>query len=278
MRLGTRALTQEDAMKWISRGIKTNLVLYNFGFGKQLQKYRSITRVNLAITTRCNRSCPNCCCNIPERKYHWDADLDYLTRAADCFKGVERIQLTGGEPTLHPQFEELVPQLRDLFQCQYLTIETNGVRFHKMPELLRYFDEVYATHYAPPEFAEDNGEEILFLRDYLSSSHTKVHCKEAQHVPRTRRGSHPCFRGFFDAISCFKGLIYPCCMGWGIDGAQSVPMDAAWRNALPGVPLPCSSCFYAEETLIQRIPRWRQSFLRRFGISLPGRELRARED
>lgn len=243
-------------MKFTGAKQVIGLIFYKLRLGEYFQRLRKITCVNLAITTICNRSCPNCCCDIPRIKQHWNADLDYLNRAAQCFKNIDRIKLTGGEPSLHPQFEELVPKLKKLFQCQHLTIETNGARFRQIPYVFEHFDEIIVTHYSPPEFIEDNGEEILFLQEYLRPKGIKVQMIDIHHIPRTHRGNQPCSRGFSETVSCFQGRIYSCCMGWGIDGAPSVPMKTGWRDALPTIPLPCSSCFFAEEKFVRRAMRW----------------------
>jgi hypothetical protein len=259
-------------MKWIGDKPRVGLIFYQLGLNPQFQRIRNITCVNLAITTRCNRACPDCCCNVPQRKRHWDADVDYLKEVAKCFKGIARIQLTGGEPTLHPQIQELAPKLKELFNCRYLTIETNGFKFRQMPELFKHFDAVHATHYAPPEFEEDNGDDIRFLQEYLRTSNTTVHINRICHLPRARRAQFPCFRGFSGAISCFQGEIYPCCMGWGIESAQSVQITENWRRDLLRVPLPCPTCFFAEEGILQRIPQWRRRFIHRLSAKLLRRE------
>ena len=53
---------------------------------------------------------------------------DYIIESARYLKGIKMIKLTGGEPTMHPQFQEFVPKLKELFQCEILSIETNGCR------------------------------------------------------------------------------------------------------------------------------------------------------
>src|SRR5574340_157281 len=90
--------------------------------------------VELNITLRCNQRCPNCnrLCNLfPEQTA--DVDLDaidnfcYDTRAIP----VKRVKLVGGEPTMHPEFIEIVEMLGMAVSeggIGSVKIDTNGTR------------------------------------------------------------------------------------------------------------------------------------------------------
>ncbi len=58
--------------------------------------------------------------------------LDDLQRriqgVVDRKGGIEILQLSGGEPTLHPQFFELLRWLQDHPKIDYVLLNTNGVR------------------------------------------------------------------------------------------------------------------------------------------------------
>jgi 7,8-dihydro-6-hydroxymethylpterin dimethyltransferase len=90
------------------------------------------------ITSSCNLDCPICYThNKNEGAYHMSetelrAVLGHLRRAAP-----ERriINLTGGEPTLHPQFQRLV-ELCHEEGIRRITISTHGLRFLKDEWLL----------------------------------------------------------------------------------------------------------------------------------------------
>lgn len=90
---------------------------------------------NLVISGVCNQSCPYCFTvdhlgpgseagrgegahflPLPSLQ----ARLDFLARS-----GIERVRLVGGEPTLHPQFSELVAQIREAGRP--LTLFSNGL-------------------------------------------------------------------------------------------------------------------------------------------------------
>ena len=89
----------------------------------------AITCVSLELTTACDRACPECCCNIPHRPavhHPWE----YFEAAAKVIYGVERVHLSGGEPTYHPQFAEFVPDMRRLSGFQTADeAEANRVAF-----------------------------------------------------------------------------------------------------------------------------------------------------
>jgi pyruvate-formate lyase-activating enzyme len=92
------------------------------------------------------------------------------------FRGIERIHLTGGEPSLHPKFKEWAPKFRELFQCRDLTVESNGFGFQRFPEVFAHFDVVYASLYSEATFVPggsnywrsslDNSQKIADLKTW----------------------------------------------------------------------------------------------------------------
>ena len=88
----------------------------------------------IEIVHSCNLSCPTCYADSPlgvAQKV--DAvPLDNLKRriqgVIDRKGGIEILQLSGGEPTLHPQFFELLRWLQDHPKIDYVLLNTNGVR------------------------------------------------------------------------------------------------------------------------------------------------------
>ena len=88
----------------------------------------------IEIVHSCNLSCPTCFSNSPAGAgQKVDAvPLDDLKRriqgVVDRKGGIEILQLSGGEPTLHPQFFELLRWLQDHPKIDYVMLNTNGVR------------------------------------------------------------------------------------------------------------------------------------------------------
>jgi uncharacterized radical SAM superfamily Fe-S cluster-containing enzyme len=88
----------------------------------------------IEIVNSCNLSCPTCYADSPRGAgSHIDAvPLEELTRriqgVIDRKGGIEILQLSGGEPTIHPQFFDLVDWVKRHPRIDYLLINTNGVQ------------------------------------------------------------------------------------------------------------------------------------------------------
>lgn len=206
---------------------------------------RLIQTVNFAITDRCNRACPDCCCGMPLITDRWDATWEYLAGVAECVRGIGRIILTGGEPSLHPRFADWVAPLKALFVGTRFCIETNGFAFQTRPELFEAFDTIWVSRYDSPAFDNPNQDDVARMIEYFKGKTTEVLVRRVEHVSRSRRGTTACFRGTGEWVSIYKGRVYPCCMGWGIDGAQSVAVTKSWMEEVKKIPLPCSTCLFA---------------------------------
>ncbi|GAA4468185.1 radical SAM protein [Novipirellula rosea] len=84
------------------------------------------------LTDRCNLSCPMCFASSgPSGKDHsLDDIIASLDRLIECEGRAEVCQLSGGEPTLHPQFERIVDEALAR-PIDYVMINTNGLRLAK---------------------------------------------------------------------------------------------------------------------------------------------------
>ena len=100
---------------------------------------------NLAVSATCNQHCPYCFTtdhlndSRAGRSFlevsDFGARLDFLDRS-----GIDQVRLLGGEPTLHPQFLELIGPARA--RNRKIVIFTNGL----MPEeVLVYLEQLPAT-------------------------------------------------------------------------------------------------------------------------------------
>ncbi len=88
----------------------------------------------IEIVNSCNLSCPTCYADSPVGVgQKVDAvPLEELQQriqgVIDRKGGIEILQLSGGEPTLHPQFFELLRWLQEHPNIDYVLLNTNGVR------------------------------------------------------------------------------------------------------------------------------------------------------
>jgi len=88
----------------------------------------------IEIVNSCNLPCPTCYANSPlgsRAKVDAVPLADLQRRILGVIErkgGIEILQLSGGEPTLHPQFFELLRWLRAQPKIDYVLLNTNGVR------------------------------------------------------------------------------------------------------------------------------------------------------
>jgi len=99
-----------------------------------IQEKLSTCLALIEIVHSCNLACPTCYADSPAGTgAHVDAvrleDLKRRIQGVIDRKGpIEILQLSGGEPTLHPQFFELLRWLQDNPGIQYVLLNTNGMR------------------------------------------------------------------------------------------------------------------------------------------------------
>src|SRR5512133_2150604 len=207
---------------------------------------RQITCVNFVTTLACNRDCPHCCENIHARA-PWVADWAYMEHAAKFMYGIDRINLTGGEPTLHPHFAEWLPKLKALFGCNRLTMTTNGYGLAQHPELARYFDHVGVSHYGDWSYPNAKGNDSDALATQAACLWARVPCDlmKVVHVDRGIRRAGMCARGRAETVEYCQGLVYACCVGSGVPEAIGVPLSATWKEDAVKLTPPCMTCWFA---------------------------------
>ncbi len=86
----------------------------------------------IEIVNSCNLACPTCFADSPRSTQVDAVPLGELQAriqgVIDRKGGIEILQLSGGEPTLHPQFAELLAWLHANPGIDYVLLNTNGVR------------------------------------------------------------------------------------------------------------------------------------------------------
>ncbi len=101
----------------------------------------------IEIVHSCNLSCPTCYADSPVGV---GGKLDAvpveeiksrIQGVIDRKGGIEILQLSGGEPTLHPQFFEIVEWVNANPGIDYLLVNTNGVLIAKDDAVLEQFGE-----------------------------------------------------------------------------------------------------------------------------------------
>jgi uncharacterized radical SAM superfamily Fe-S cluster-containing enzyme len=86
----------------------------------------------IEIVNSCNLTCPTCYADSPHAKQIDAVPLENLQQriqgVIDRKGRIEILQLSGGEPTLHPQFFELLSWCHSNPGLDYVLLNTNGVR------------------------------------------------------------------------------------------------------------------------------------------------------
>ena len=96
----------------------------------------------IEIVDSCNLACPTCFADSPtgigsQLKYRALEDLQKrIAGVLDRKGGIEILQLSGGEPTLHPQLFELLDWIHAEARIDYVLINTNGVLISKDDDFL----------------------------------------------------------------------------------------------------------------------------------------------
>jgi MoaA/NifB/PqqE/SkfB family radical SAM enzyme len=110
-----------------------------------------IIAASVAITNRCNLKCIYCYGNYPQRKATKNFTFNKLIDIFDELikQGAKQIFLTGGEPLLRMDFEEIVKYLSH-FNIR-LGLVTNGVLLrHKNIDTIKKFSKVVVSLDGPP--------------------------------------------------------------------------------------------------------------------------------
>ncbi len=171
--------------------------------------------------------------------------------AARTLGPMNKVVLTGGEPSFHSQFGLMAYEARRSFQCATLAIETNAFGFKRFPEHFLHFDEIHVTHYRADTYVKSPPKdgEMAFMREFLQGHGGKPALFVREIDPHFTRKIHAnpvmCARGWNGFVSFMHGRIFGCCTAQGVEGALSVPLTPNWRDEIMNTELPCERCLFA---------------------------------
>ena len=103
---------------------------------------RTFSYIRLSITDRCNFKCHYCLPNgyqcTPEQEQHMS--LDEIKRLVDALDdlGIKKIRITGGEPTLRPDFLKIAEFIARKPNIETIALTTNGFRLKQ--RIQSYYD------------------------------------------------------------------------------------------------------------------------------------------
>ncbi|MBM3199530.1 radical SAM protein [Candidatus Woesearchaeota archaeon] len=91
---------------------------------EEADKLKMVRKYYFAITNACNRSCELCSCySDPTRSTYLNLETfkEILPKEGDF-----EVQLEGGEPTLHPNLEDMIRHAQETGRCTKVTLGTNA--------------------------------------------------------------------------------------------------------------------------------------------------------
>ena len=102
---------------------------------------RSIEYLRISVTDRCNFRCVYC---MPKEGLQWLPKAEILSyeEISEVVRqlsplGLRRLRITGGEPTIRPDLEKLIQQLRSIPGIEDIALSTNGAKLPQMARSLR---------------------------------------------------------------------------------------------------------------------------------------------
>lgn len=102
---------------------------------------RSIEYLRISVTDRCNFRCVYC---MPKEGLQWLPKAEILSyeEITEVVRqlaplGLRRLRITGGEPTIRPDLESLIRQLRCIAGIEDISLSTNGAKLPWMAQSLR---------------------------------------------------------------------------------------------------------------------------------------------
>jgi MoaA/NifB/PqqE/SkfB family radical SAM enzyme len=124
---------------------KKNIIRFSEKPRKMKKRFSEIisnsirSSIHIDITHRCNENCIHCLVNKDRKEIRFEAMKKIIHEAADL--GFTNLSFSGGEPTLHPDFWEILELARDY--GFYFTLFTNGINFDKnaIERLMSFYPE-----------------------------------------------------------------------------------------------------------------------------------------
>ncbi|MEE9543200.1 MAG: radical SAM protein [Thermodesulfobacteriota bacterium] len=84
------------------------------------------------LTNRCNLTCPVCFANANAAGYLYEPSFDEVVKMLETIAGqrpvkADRVQFSGGEPTVRPDFLDIVRKTKEM-DFDYVQVNTNGIK------------------------------------------------------------------------------------------------------------------------------------------------------
>ena len=184
------------------------------------------------ITDNCNRYCEDCFVHFGDYELSVDQAVDIVNIAGY----VDKLYVSGGEPTVHTQFDSIATVLSSV-PHKTMILATNGYKLKDCIETLELFDVIRISNYT------DNTDVITeFMKLYIEGCIRVIDMSTMIH---DSTGSNSCGRHNNGIAAVYKGKVYGCCVAAGIYEAEGRKFDEDWREQAGKSQLPCDVCVFA---------------------------------
>lgn len=209
---------------------------------EDLDVWRNNCWANVMVTTACDRDCPDCCeGDVVLRAKGRIFSPESIAADVAALGEVGMVTLTGGEPTLHPKFDEVARLCRAARGNRQLRLISNGAKLEKHAASLKYFDRVDMSIFTAESNAGAPTDPTIVDRVRAAKPQTEFKPYVVIHSKSSGRGA--CGREKY-SVSTMEGRVYGCCVANGIAGAESTDLSPGWEDRLGAVPLPCDRCVF----------------------------------
>ena len=196
--------------------------------------------LDLHITDSCNLRCQQCSHGIPKLKDpSYTMSINELQEIKNTIidPKLTRINVSGGEPTAHPEFELFCNTLKGLFSGYHLGLMSNGFKAEQYKDIiLNTFDSAVFTEYPNVALSDDWPRDIVTLHKL---NHRSIL------IPGTADDTNCAFRDF---PMVRNYMIYPCCRVFGLklhlgEVPEDIGLPLKDYKSLKCNSITCSKCW-----------------------------------
>lgn len=211
--------------------------------------------LEIAITDFCNLDCTYCSQGTPIQKGKLTMPVELINQVSKIVRPYEfeEIKISGGEPTLHPQFRTICENLHEWFPATRYTLATNGAMLARYLDCISVFSQVQLSEYPgqnedvfegliqrdiPNLYAVTKPDDTMMINVHEQPNLGKVGIAERCPLRQVKK--------------VVQQYIYPCCVVFGLSiwrgmdrTGVACPLVANWRECLEEVDLEpyCQVCF-----------------------------------
>jgi len=134
-----------------------------------MREVRDKCRIQIEITNACIFSCTNCYKFTGHNVESHFMELETVKRAIDSLEGFQgKIGITGGEPTLHPEFAEICRYLRKKVPPDQRYLQTTGYRWTDYKSVIKKTFAERVEYNDHKDTTQKNHPMLVAIKDVVS--------------------------------------------------------------------------------------------------------------